>query len=389
MNSANKPTGPLTGVKIIELAGIGPGPLCCALLSDMGADILRIDRNMDPKLGIGRATVTDVTRRGRLSVSIDLKHEHGIATVLRLVADADAIVDPFRPGVTERLGLGPEDCSAVNARIVYGRMTGWGQDGPLAQAAGHDLNYLALTGVLDAIGPKEMPMPPLNVVADMGGGAMFLATGVLAAILEARGSGQGQVVDVSMVEGSAYLGMGVYGMLAAGTWVDERVSNFLDGGAHFYRCYRTKDKKFVSIASIEAKFYALLLAALNLDPADLPGQMDRPTWPDMARKFEALFAKKTRDEWCGIMEGSDICFAPVLSFAEAPSHPHNQARSSFLDIAGVTQPGPAPRFSRTPSAIQSAPPTLGADTSAGLAAWGFSAGEIEALLAEKAIGWQE
>jgi alpha-methylacyl-CoA racemase len=382
-------SGPLTGVKIIELAGIGPGPLCSALLSDMGADILRIDRNMDPKLGIGRPTVTDVTRRGRLSVSVDLKHEHGIAAVLRLVAGADAIIDPFRPGVTERLGLGPDECSAVNKRIVYGRMTGWGQDGPLSQAAGHDLNYLALTGVLDAIGPKDMPMPPLNVVADMGGGAMFLAVGVLAAILEARASGQGQVVDVSMVEGSAYLGMGVYGMLSAGTWVDERVSNFLDGGAHFYRCYRTSDGKFVSIASIEAKFYAILLDKLGLDPADLPDQMDRPTWPDMARRFEALFAQKTRDEWCDIMEGSDICFAPVLSFAEAPGHPHNQARGSFPAIAGVVQPGPAPRFSRTPSAVQSAPPTLGAGTSEGLAAWGFDEDEIAALLADKAIGWRE
>ena len=389
MNGTGKRGGPLAGVKIIELAGIGPGPLCCALLSDMGADILRIDRNTDPKLGIGQPTVADVTRRGRLSVSVDLKHEDGVATVLRLAADADAIIDPFRPGVTERLGLGPGDCAAVNARIVYGRMTGWGQDGPLSQAAGHDLNYLALTGVLDAIGPKEMPVPPLNVVADMGGGAMFLATGVLAAILEARQSGQGQTVDVSMVEGSAYLGMGVFGMLAAGTWVDERVSNFLDGGAHFYRCYRTKDKKFVSIASIEAKFYALLLAALDLDPADLPDQMDRPTWPAMARKLEALFARKTRDEWCEIMEGTDICFAPVLSFAEAPGHPHNQARASFPEIAGVVQPGPAPRFSRTPSSIQSAPPTLGADTTEGLGAWGFSAAEIETLLADKAIGWRE
>ena len=389
MNGIANPTGPLTGVKIIELAGIGPGPLCCALLSDMGADILRIDRNIDPKLGIGRPTRTDVTRRGRHSVSVDLKHKDGIATVLRLAASADAIIDPFRPGVTERLGLGPDDCSAVNKRIVYGRMTGWGQDGPLSQAAGHDLNYLALTGVLDAIGPKEMPVPPLNVVADMGGGAMFLAVGVLAAILEARGSGQGQTVDVSMVEGSAYLAMGVFGMQAAGTWVEKRVSNFLDGGAHFYRCYRTRDDKFVSIASIEAKFYALLLDKLGLDPADLPDQMDRPTWPDMARKLEALFAQKTRDEWCAIMEGTDICFAPVLSFAEAPGHPHNQARGSFPDLEGVVQPGPAPRFSRTISAVQSAPPAMGAGTAEGLSAWGFADAEIEALLADKAIGWQE
>ncbi len=388
MSGTIKRSGPLVGVKIIELAGIGPGPLCCALLSDMGADILRIDRNTDPKLGIGRPTKCDVTRRGRYSISVDLKHEGGVATVLRLAADADAIIDPFRPGVTERLGLGPEDCRAVNKRIVYGRMTGWGQDGPLSQAAGHDLNYLALTGMLNAIGPKELPSPPLNAVADMGGGALFLATGVLAAILEARGSGEGQTVDVSMVEGSAYLGLGIFGLFAAGDWTDERASNFVDGGAHFYRCYRTKDDKFVSIASIEAKFYALLLDALDLDPADLPDQLDQASWPDMARKFVGLFAQKTRDEWCAIMEGTDICFAPVLSFAEAPGHPHNQARGSFPLVEGVMQPGPAPRFSRTPSAIQSAPPGLGDGTREGLAAWGFGDAEIDALLADKAIGWR-
>jgi alpha-methylacyl-CoA racemase len=388
MSDSKKPSGPLTGVKVVELSGIGPAPLCCALLSDMGAEILRIDRNSDPGLGLGRPTKTDVYRRGRKSISVDLKHPEGVAAVMRLIERADALIDPFRPGVTEKLGIGPDDCLARNKKLVYARMTGWGQDGALSQAAGHDLNYLALTGVLNAIGPKELPVPPLNVVADMGGGAMFLAVGILAGVLEARASGEGQVVDAAMTEGSAFLGMGVFGMVHADTWVDERVSNFLDGGAHFYRCYKTKDDRFVSIASIEAKFYAILLDKLGLDPAALPAQMDRDTWPDMARRFEELFAQKTSDEWCAIMEGTDICFAPVLSFAEAPGHPHNIDRGSFVDVAGVTQPGPAPRFSRTPSAVQSAPPEIGEDTQDGLSAWGFGEDEVETLLAAGAVGWR-
>ncbi|MDP6830381.1 MAG: CaiB/BaiF CoA-transferase family protein [Alphaproteobacteria bacterium] len=388
MSANSQASGPLAGVKVIELAGIGPAPLCCSLLSDMGADILRIDRNAPSGLGSPRTTRTDLLRRSRPSVAIDMKHPNGIATVLKLVDQADAIIDPFRPGVTERLGLGPDECLARNPKLVYGRMTGWGQDGTLNQAAGHDLNYLALTGVLHAIGPKELPTPPLNVVADMGGGAMFLAVGILAGVIEARQSGQGQVVDTAMTEGSAYLGTGAFGALAAGDWVHERNSNILDGGAHFYRCYKTSDGRFVSIASIEAKFYAILLDKLGLDPADLPAQMDRPTWPDMSRKFEALFAEKTRDEWCDIMEGTDICFAPVLTFDEAFEHPHAKSRGSFVEVDGVKQPVPAPRFSRTPSSVKSAPPEYGADTTAGLASWGLGEDEIAGLMAEKAIGWQ-
>ncbi|MBT7759984.1 MAG: CoA transferase, partial [Rhodospirillaceae bacterium] len=261
--NGTKSSGPLAGVKIIELAGIGPAPLCCSLLSDMGADILRIDRNAPSGLGSPRKTRTDLLRRGRASVAIDMKHPDGVATVLKLVEQADVIIDPFRPGVAERLGLGPDECLARNPKLIYGRMTGWGQDGTLNQAAGHDLNYLALTGVLHAIGPKDLPTPPLNVVADMGGGAMFLAVGILAGVIEARQSGKGQVVDTAMTEGSAYLGTGAFGSLAAGDWVHERNSNILDGGAHFYRCYKTSDGKFVSIASIEAKFYAILLDKLG------------------------------------------------------------------------------------------------------------------------------
>ena len=388
MSKNGQKTGLLTGVKIIELAGIGPGPLCSSLLSDMGADILRIDRNAPSGLGSPRTTKTDLLRRGRPSVAIDMKHPNGIATVLRLVEQADAIIDPFRPGVTERLGLGPEECLARNPKLVYGRMTGWGQDGDLNQAAGHDLNYLALTGVLHAIGSKDLPTPPLNVVADMGGGAMFLAVGILAGVIEARQSGQGQVVDTAMTEGSAYLGTGAFGTLAAGEWSHERNSNTLDGGAHFYRCYKTSDGKFVSIASIEAKFYAILLDKLGLNPADLPAQMDRPTWPDMSAKFEGLFAQKSRDEWCDIMEGTDICFAPVLTFDEAFDHPHAKSRGSFVEVDGVKQPAPAPRFSRTPSSISSPPPEYGADTAAGLSSWGMSDSEIANLMEEKAIGWQ-
>ncbi|MDA1101250.1 MAG: CaiB/BaiF CoA-transferase family protein [Proteobacteria bacterium] len=388
MNTDTPSHGPLVGIKVIELAGIGPAPLCCTLLSDMGADVLRIDRNAPSGLGSPRAPRMDLLRRGRPSVSIDMKHPDGIAALLRLVEQADVVIDPFRPGVTERLGLGPKDCMARNPKLVYGRMTGWGQDGRLSQAAGHDLNYLALTGVLHAIGPKELPVPPLNVVADMGGGAMFLAVGVLAGVIEAQRSGLGQVVDTAMTEGSAYLGTGAFGGAAAGDWVQERASNITDGGAHFYRCYKTSDGKFVSIASIEAKFYAILLEKLGLDPADLPAQMDRATWPDMALRFEALFAGKTREQWCEIMEGTDICFAPVLTFDEAFEHPHNRDRGSFVEVDGVKQPGPTPRFSRTPSAIKSPPPVMGADTDTGLAAWGFGADEIAALLAAKAIGWQ-
>jgi alpha-methylacyl-CoA racemase len=384
----SKRSGPLVGVKILELSGIGPAPLCCALLSDMGADILRIDRNSDPGLGLGTPAKADLGRRGRYSVSVDMKHPKGIATVKRLIAEADAVIDPFRPGVAEKLGIGPEDCKALNKRLVYGRMTGWGQTGPLAKVAGHDLNYLAITGVLNAIGSPELPLPPLNLVADMGGGAMFLAVGILSAILEARSSGEGQTVDVSMVEGSSFLALSHYGMVATKVWNNERGTNFTDGGAHFYRCYRTKDGKYVSIASIEAKFYALLLDKIGLDPKDLPPQMDRSTWADMSKRFEAIFAEKTRDEWCAIMEGTDICFAPVLTFEEAAKHPHNKARGSYVEVAGITQPGPAPRFSRTPSAITSPPPEMGSGTREGLASWGFDESEIDALLAEKAVGWQ-
>ncbi|MGI9424800.1 MAG: CaiB/BaiF CoA transferase family protein [Hyphomicrobiaceae bacterium] len=381
--------GPLVGTKIIEIAGIGPAPLCCSLLSDLGAEVIRIDRT--EKTGLGFEYVgakADVRRRGRPSVAVDLKHPKGVATVLRLIEQADALIDPLRPGVMERLGLGPDICLARNPRLVFGRMTGWGQDGPLAQAAGHDINYISLSGVLHAIGTRERPVPPLNVIGDMGGGAMFLAVGLLAAIMEARISGQGQVVDVAMTEGSAYLALACFGLSAVDYWSDERESNVLDGGAHFWRCYETKDGKFVSVGAVERKFYDMLIDKLGLEGADLPDQMDRSQWPAMQTRFDSIFRQKTRDEWCAIMEGTDICFAPVLSFREAPDHPHNQARAAYAEVDGIVQPAPAPRFSRTPASIKGGPPEFGAQTEEVLSAWGIASSEIAELLADKAIGRQ-
>ena len=390
MSAGNGNGGPLAGLKIVELAGIGPAPLCCSLMSDLGADVLRIDRNLDAKLGVPRDRRTDLVRRGRKSVSIDLKNIKGVQTAMRLIEGADVLVDPFRPGVTEKLGLGPDECFASNRKLIYARMTGWGQTGPLAHAAGHDLNYLSLTGIVHAIGPKEIPTPPLNVVADMGGGAMSMALGILAGVYETRNSGEGQVVDISMTEGSAYLALAMYGMAAVGDYSHERQDNILDGGAPFYRCYETKDGKFISVASIEAKFYDLLLEKTGLkDQQNLPAQLDKARWPEMHLRFESAFKTKTRDEWCEIMEGSDVCFAPVLTFNEAPNHPHNQARKTFVDVEGVFQPNPAPRFSRTPGSVKGSAPGYGQNTRDGLLGWGFRESEIDSLEEKNIVGWQE
>jgi alpha-methylacyl-CoA racemase len=372
--------GVLSGYRIIELAGIGPAPMCAMLLSDMGADVVRIDRLADAGLGVQVQTKYSLLNRGRRSVALDLKRPEATDTVLRMVEKADALIEGFRPGVMERLGLGPDVCLGRNPKLVYGRMTGWGQEGPLAQAAGHDINYIALAGALHSIGRRgESPVPPLNLVGDFGGGALYLALGVVAGILEAHKSGKGQVVDVAMVDGVASLMSAIYGMHGAGIWTNERGTNVLDTGAHYYDVYETSDGKYVSIGSIETKFYEELLERSGLKNEELPRQNDRPSWPRMKERLKALFLTKTRDEWCKIMEGSDVCFAPVLSMDEAPQHPHNQLRGTFVVRDGVAQPAPAPRFSRTPSAIQCPPATPGEHTEEALRDWGFSSTELERL----------
>ena len=344
--SSTLTSGPLTGFRIVEFAGIGPGPFACMMLADMGAEVVSLDR-------IGaKKNAKSAAARGRKVVEIDLKNESAIAQVLELLDHADALIEGFRPGVMERLGLGPDMVQARNPRLVYGRMTGWGQEGPLAHAAGHDINYISVTGALAAIGPRERPVPPLNLVGDFGGGALYLVVGVLAALLEARTSGKGQVVDAAMCDGAASLMSMFFDLTAAGRWAEGRESNFLDGGAHFYGVYECACGNFISVGSIEPQFYALLRQTAGLSEQAFDAQMDRSAWPELRQKLERIFKTKTREEWCRIMEGTDICFAPVLTMAEAPLHPHMAARNTFVNRHGIAQPAPAPRFSRTPSKIR-------------------------------------
>jgi len=360
--------GPLTGLKIVEFAGIGPGPFCGMLLSDLGADVVRIDR-----IGARGGAKTDVTARGRRSVALDLKDPAAVETALALMDKADAVFEGFRPGVMERLGLGPDVALKRNPKLVYGRMTGWGQFGPYAQAAGHDINYISIVGALHAIGTAEKPVPPLNLVGDFGGGALYLAFGLLAGVIHARASGRGQVIDCAMTDGAASLMAMFYGMSAAGGWSDQRKSNLLDGGAQFYDTYECSCGRFISLGSIEPQFYALLLEKAGLEDPAFKAQMDRGAWPDLKAKLAAVIKSKSRDEWCKIMDATDVCFAPVLSLAEAPSHPHNAARKTFVEVEGVMQPAPAPRFSATPGAIQGPAPAIGAHTDDVLAEWGVKA----------------
>jgi alpha-methylacyl-CoA racemase len=381
-----KARGPLAGVRIVELGGIGPGPFCCMLLADLGADVIRIDRPPGHDGGAPIDARFDLLNRGRRSALMDLKKPEAVAAVLRLVREADALIEGFRPGVAERLGLGPEACHAVNPRLVYGRMTGWGQDGPLAQAPGHDIDYISLTGVLHSVGRAgEAPAIPLNLAGDFGGGSLYLALGVVSAILECRGSGRGQVVDAAMVDGSASLMTLIYGMHAAGYWHDERGSNRLDSGAPFYNVYETKDGKYVGIGANERRFYRSALEVLGLQEADLPEQHDRSGWPVLRERFAAVFRTRTRDEWVALAAGTQSCIAPVLSLAEAPQHPHLRARATFVEVDGVVQPAPAPRFSRTPGAIQRPPARPGEHTDEVLRDWGFSAAQLEALHAAGAV----
>lgn len=372
--------GPLTGLKIIEFAGIGPGPFCGMLLSDLGADVVRIDRK-----GQGRGSPSDITARGRRSVGLDLKNPAAIETCLKLFETADVVFEGFRPGVMERLGLGPDVALKRNPKLVYGRMTGWGQFGPYAQAAGHDMNYIAITGALHAIGTEDKPVPPLNLVGDFGGGALYLAFGILAGVIKARETGEGQVIDCAMSDGAASLMAMFYGFKASGAWTESRRSNLLDGGAHFYDTYQCADGKWVSIGSIEPQFYALLLEKTGISDPAFKSQMDRGAWPDLKAKLAAVIATKTRDEWSALMEATDVCFAPVLDLDEAPRHAHNVARQTFVEVAGVTQPAPAPRFSKTPGAIQGPPPAIGAHDQEALKDWGFSESDLAALKANGAI----
>lgn len=382
----NNGQGPLTGLKIIEMAGIGPGPMCAMLLADLGAEVIRIDRTANAELGLPRNPGTDLLTRGRRSLALDLKRPEGVETVLRMVARSDALLEGFRPGVMERLGLGPAICHRINGRLVYGRMTGWGQEGPLSSAAGHDINYISLTGALHAMGREgEPPLHPLNLVGDFGGGALYLAFGVLAGIIEAKSSGVGQVVDCAMTDGSASLMTMFYGMLANGRWREERGTNAIDTGSHFYNVYATSDGKYVSIGSIEPKFYAELIDKLGFDKDDLSSQHDSSHWPEMKQKLAEKFKTRTQDEWCQIMEGSDVCFAPVLSLEESSRHPHNVARDTFVTIDGVIQPAPAPRFSRTPGRISHPPSIPGEHSRAILSDWGFEDEEIQRLMSEQIV----
>jgi crotonobetainyl-CoA:carnitine CoA-transferase CaiB-like acyl-CoA transferase len=340
--------GPLAGIKVVELAGIGPGPMCAMLLADLGAQVVRIERPGPSDLGIGRERRFDLLLRNRPAVTLDLKTAAAREMVLRLVERADALIEGYRPGVTERLGLGSDVCLARNPRLAYGRVTGWGREGPLAHAAGHDLNYIALIGALHAIGRHgQPPTPPLNLLADFAGGALWLAFGLVCAILEAKRSGQGQVVDAAMIDGAASLMTAFHGMLASGFATHERGTNFNDSGAHFYEVYECKDGRWVSVCAIERRFYAELLRRLDIDPATMPPQMEREHWPRAKERLRAVFRTKTRDEWCALLEGTDACFAPVLTTDEAARHPHNRARGTYIELDGIVQPAPGPRFSRS------------------------------------------
>jgi alpha-methylacyl-CoA racemase len=367
-------TGPLTGLRVVELAGIGPGPHAAMLLADLGADVVRVERPSGG-LQIGPPEARDYLLRGRRSVAADLKQPGGRETVLRLIERADVLIEGFRPGTTERLGVGPGECLTRNPRLVYARMTGWGQDGPLAARAGHDINYISLTGALHAIGRAgQRPVPPLNLVGDYGGGSMFLVLGVLAALWERDRSGQGQVVDAAIIDGTSALLQLFWSFRGMGGWTDQPESNLLDGGAPFYDTYRCADGKFVAVGALEPQFYAALLAGLSIDAADLPTQHDRAGWPEIRARLTAAFSARPRDEWAQLFAATDACVTPVLSFAEAPEHEHIAARGSLTTLGGVLQTAPAPRFSRTPSGEPAPPPRPGADTDEVLADWGISAG---------------
>jgi alpha-methylacyl-CoA racemase len=377
--------GPLSGVRVVEIASLAPAPFGCMVLADLGADVLRVDRA--ERSGPQALAPRDPLARGRHSIGLNLKDPAAVDLLLRLVDDADVLVEGFRPGVAERLGFGPELCAQRNPRLVYARMTGWGQDGPLAPTAGHDIDYIAISGALSTIGRVgERPVPPVNLVGDFGGGGMLLALGILAALVERARSGRGQVVDAAMVDGSALLTSFIYGLRAAGSWQDERGTNLLDGGAPFYDTYATSDGQYMAVGALEPQFYAALLRGLGLDDADLPAQLDRAGWPVLRQRFAETFASRTRAEWEEAFARTDACVAPVLGVAEAARHPHAAARAAFVDVGGVTQPAPAPRFSRSAAEVPAPPPRPGADTDSVLAGLGLGPDEVAALRARGVVG---
>ena len=368
--------GPLAGIKVVEMAAIGPVPFCAMMLSDMGADVIRIDRLKQK----GSGHRANVLYRGRKSIAVDLKDSQGVDVAMKLINKCDAVIEGFRPGVMERLGLGPEVCLNQNPKLVYGRMTGWGQQGKLSQAAGHDINYISLAGALGSMGyPDRPPTPPLNLIGDFGGGAMYLLSGVLAALLERQSSGKGQVIDAAMIDGTASLLSGFYGMMAMGMWTTDRYKNRLDGGAFYYGSYECADGKHISLGSLEPQFYALLLEKCGIEDKSFDEQLDQEAWPLKRQKMEAIFKTKTRNQWCEILEGTDVCFAPVLDLEEAPDHPHNKERETFVHFEGITQPAPAPRFSRTQGTIQSSANLTGENSEEILEKWGFTNDQISNL----------
>ena len=374
--------GPLTGIRVVEMAGIGPGPFTAMMLSDLGAEVIRVDR-LSHK---GTGHRANVLNRGRKSIAVDLKNPRGVETTLRLIEQADVVLEGFRPGVMERLGLGPEECLSVNPRLIFGRMTGWGQTGPLSQAAGHDINYISIAGALGAMGYADRPpAPPLNLVGDFGGGAMYLLTGILAALVERATSGQGQIIDAAMTDGTASLLSPFFGLMAMNMWTTDRFSNRLDGGAFYYGSYECSDGKYISIGSLEPQFYALLLEKAVITDPEFQEQLDEAAWPAKREKLNQLFKTRTRQQWCDIMEGTDVCFAPVLDLKEAPTHPHNIDRKTFVELEGVVQPAPAPRFSRTQGEIQGPAAMAGEHTREVLSAWNFTDQEIGELQASGAI----
>ena len=381
-------SGPLAGIRVVELASAGPGPFCAMVLADLGADVLRVDRAAGGGLvGPSSDYSAELLHRGRRSIAVDLKHPGGAEVVLRLVESADVLMEGFRPGVTERLGIGPDDCMARNPRLVYGRMTGYGQDGPMAQVVGHDLNYVALSGVLGMIGRRDQPpTPPLSLVGDFGGGGLMLALGILAALLERQRSGVGQVIDAAMVEGAAVLATPFFGFMQTGVWSAERGTNIVDSGAPYYDVYETADRRWLSVAAMEPHFYATLVEVLGLSEVGLPDQNDRERWPEMKERFAEAIRSRTRDEWCALFDGLEACVAPVLDAAEVEDEPHLRARGTFVRHEGILQPAPAPRFSRTPASLSYPPPLPGAHTAEALADWGFGESEIDTLQAAGAVG---